>query len=132
MEKFMCVSQNQRMLNFNGPSGITYYSFANKYFDVHNKDDIDFFNKNKRFEKKSFLETLNITEKPKSEYKEHDVDLKEYLESLGLSKSSINKVMHVYNTKKQLLDDGEQGFKFENILPKAQAMKLYNALFLNE
>jgi hypothetical protein len=128
MAKFICLTQVQNLATFPAPSGICYDSIKGTAFNVNENIDVEHFEKNSRFKKLGLVDKII---KPKVEV-QNDNDLKDFLNGVkGLTKFSIDKILNVYDTKEQVIDDIETDKKRFTITPKQKEI-LINELGLEE
>ena len=117
MAKFLFITQSSRTTTYDGPSGERYLISINTPFEVHEKQDIKYFEKfPQRFKRVGLLEKVEI---PKQ--KDPDVELREELEKIkGLTKKTVDKLVKIYFNKKVLIDDLEANGKIDPSITKKQ------------
>lgn len=117
MAKFLFKTLQTPLTSYRGPSGVRYQIQQNIPFVVRNKEDIEFFKNNHRFEKVNIL-----TKKPDPIQKNQDQLLKEELEKVeGLTEKTIEKVVELYVSKEHLTDVVEQNYELDPSISKEQA-----------
>ncbi len=117
--KFLFSTQVDRIQTYKGPSGNDYVSNIGIPFEVRDKQDIQFFlNQPNRFEKVGI--TTKLPERPK------DIEelLEEYLKGIGLTNKTIKRVVELYTSKEQLIDEIEQKYKIDPSISKSEQDKI--------
>jgi hypothetical protein len=106
MVKFICLTQVNNLGSYGAPSGTNYVSLKGMPFEVNLKDDIDFFDNKKQFRRIGFVE--NVINKIIPVESKNENELESFLDTITeLSKTSKKKILSVYDTKEQVIDDIE-------------------------
>lgn len=116
MAEFVFMTMSDRTTTYDGPSGERYVININMPFKVTNKDDIEFFDKNPRFQKVGVF-----TKKPEPEPTDDEKLRIELSKVKGLTKKTIEKVVDFYRSKSNLTFEIEQGYKLDSSISKRQA-----------
>ena len=118
-KKFICITQENHLTAFIGPSGNSYTSMKGEPFEVHLPVDIEFFKKKKQ------MEEWTLFNKPKIEKNNGSAEnLLKVLKSLGISKKSVATLSHVYNDEDVLRTKIEGGIDLTEEISKTDAKKV--------
>lgn len=128
MARFICETQQDRILGFKGPSGKRYVSYLGQSFNVDNEDDIKFFEKNYRF--------IKTRRRDKRTEVSGDSFFRKELDKIKpLSKTTKDKLVEEYQTfeecKTDLEDDNPDLSQTLNI-PKRQFKVLKEHILSSE
>ncbi len=116
--QFIFSTLQQNSTTYVGPSGFKYVIYKGQPFKVRSKQDVEFFKKNKRFEKKGFFDRAG----PKMDV---DEDLAGELDKIkGLTEKTKDIVIKKYLSKANLEDEIFQGYKLDPNIGILQTRKL--------
>ncbi len=115
--KFVFITQTDRMSNYTGPSGITYLIHKGEPFNVENEKDIEFFKKNKRFQKATKKDKKEISKAP-----EELLEIK--LKEIDVTEDTIKKSTDLYRSVEELEDVVLQNYELDPSIPKEDAEKI--------
>jgi len=110
--KFIFETMTQSLTVYSSPvTGINYDITLNNPFNVENKEDIKFFEKNKRFKK------AGAFTKPKADKTDYeDLFRGELLRVEGLGEDTVEAVIEIYMTRKQFVDLLEQNLPLDKCI----------------
>ena len=133
MAKYLFTTMIINSTIYTTPRGQNYSICKNQPFDVQNAKDIEFFDKNHRFQKLGIIgQVKHAFKKPEPIPDLPDLWAEKIGKVSGLSKSTIKKILKVYTHEKLFIDYLSAGDALEDLsIPKKQEeilMDLYKNL----
>ena len=131
MAKFICITQHAHLQSVRGPKGINYETLRGLPFVVTEKEDIAYFEKNKRFEKIGLAQAVArmIQKKtviaPQTISQSEEMDM--FLTKAGINEKSKEMIKKLHGSVGQLQAENVAGNRFD-IIPRRQASKLIKSI----
>jgi hypothetical protein len=126
-KKFICTTQEQHLTTYIGPSGRSYESMRGYEFSVDLEQDIEFFSKKRQMQEVGLFKPAPIII-----VKDASEKLQDLLNSLGIAKTSVKKLVDIYMEENVLLTEIEAGNDLSRDINKKDAAKVVAYLLKEE